>query len=195
MKTRQIYKTVHVEYLPYINDARRKLIEEDIKNIRLLYSSGKNKTELSEQFNVCPRTIKYWIDEEYRIETIKRTNRRREKNPKSVIKTYNKFKQRYNERRKRDFIVNHNIILERKREYNKLHRKDINLSHSDYIKKRIKTDKNFHNHLKKLALNNYYKYHEEKNNKRRENYSNNKEKINERRRFLYKIKKVNKNEI
>jgi len=67
--------------LKYKDDGRRKLLEEDIKNIRKRFASGENCFKLADDFNVTVSTIRYWTNEDYRKNVINAFNFRNKMYP------------------------------------------------------------------------------------------------------------------
>lgn len=54
-------------------EMRKKLTDEQIKEIQKKRKEGKTQMELAKEFNVCLKTIQYWTNEEMRKKFIKDT--------------------------------------------------------------------------------------------------------------------------
>ena len=55
-------------------DRKRKLTDKMIKNIRKKYSKGKTLKELAEKYSVNYKTIRYWVDENYKQRILSENN-------------------------------------------------------------------------------------------------------------------------
>ena len=81
MKT--ISKKRKLPYLKYKDDGRRKLTEEDIKEVNFRRISGERVYKIAEDFKVAPQTIYYWTDKEFR-----ESERKRDRELKRMLKKW-----------------------------------------------------------------------------------------------------------
>jgi len=105
-----------------------KLTKKQIEKIRELSKEGKSQTEISRMMNIPPSTIRYWMNEEARVDNIERA--------KGWYKNQSEDKRTEMNLKKKDYRQNY---------YKQKYWKD-----EEYRKKRIEYSKKY-NHKKKVT--------------------------------------------
>jgi len=131
-------------------DRRRKLMPEDIENIRSRYERGESIAFLAKCFEVCKSTILYWVDENYRLNMLKRTAKHnaeyKKRNPdkhrqscKQTMRYIAKVNPLYNEYAMiishEYYVKNKDACIKRCMTYNKNNRNKLKVYYAKYYEK------------------------------------------------------------